>query len=392
MQIIYPKIFKYGTGWLIFDAVFGAVFSIGGAGLAYAGMTGLIKTAPMVCAWLGGGFSLAILIITIPCFYVRLTMMQDRLIYRGYFRTLTILRSDIERTLRLRESYGILSIDLKLRGRRFLETVGNFGEDAEAFLAWFDDIPNAEAEEAKTNSEALLANPAFGSDIAAREQTIDRDVRWLNYLRWPCYGAVVWGLIYPHPYVVCLNVLMAVPVVAAMMTCLSRGRWTINESTGSGRLGIGTMMAMGPSTVMALRAFLDDHMTHWQWSLVVALALALCLFGLVAALEWRFQWKLLIILPLYLAYAWGALLYVDTTFDPAEPSLSKVRILEVDDGDKSHELKVSAWGYRQSGNTVSVSRSFIRQAHVGDTICVFVYPGRLKLPWYEIGACPATGS
>lgn len=393
MQAEYPKIFKYGVGWLIFIGLFGLGFTVLGLSLTYAGVTGLEKTASILYTWVGVAFSVMIVLITAPCFYMQLTMMSDRLIYRGYIRTLTILRSDIERTSRLRNSYGILFIDIKVRGRRWRPSVSNFGQDADAFLAWFSDLPNAELEQRQRRSDALLSNPRFGDNPAEREDAVNHDARWLNRLRWPCFLMVVWGFIYPYPYNLCLDILMAMPAIAVLMAALSRRRWSVNDDDTSGRLGLGTMMGLGPALAVALRAFLDDHMTSWILPLLAATALACLLILVVAVVEWRFKWKLLLFLsPVYFAYAWGGILYIDTSFDPMPSLVWPVRVLKVDQGDKTNELKVSGWGARISDNTVSVGRVFIRHVHVGDTVCVFAHPGRLTLPWYEVGDCPVQKS
>jgi hypothetical protein len=385
MGEVYPKTYRYGVGWRIFLAIFSLSFFL--LGLFVAAGSG--QPPQMFTLGLGIACALGFPAMALPGFYMSLTVSSDRLVYRGYIRTITVMKSDIERTSRIRKSWGVVQIDLHLRGKRWPLTIGDFGKYDDAFGDWFDDIPNAEAEAQLKRSDSLLANPAFGSNPTEREYAINRDADWLNKVRWISIAAASWGLFWPQPYALCLGVLTAIPVLAAVAAMVSSGRWTINDDDASGRIGIGGLMAIGPACVLALRAFLDDHMVDWIVPLALGGIAGVVLLLVVALSERRLVWRTAAFgIFAYGLYAWGALLYVDTTFDTGPAKTVAVRVVAIDDGNKTHELTVTPWGSRTENNSVAVSHRLIQAVKVGDKVCVDIYPGLLNFPWYDVRHCP----
>jgi len=386
---IYPRTYRGGAKQTIYVCAISASMFLIGAAAFCAGYLGYEKTAPLAWEIIGGLVAVGFPVALLPSLYTYLTLMQDRLVYRGYFRTITVMKADIERTANVRKSHGVLLLNLRIRGKRWPLTIGDFGRYDDAFGEWFDNIPNAEAEAEAKRSDYLLANPAFGSNPTEREYAINRDADWLNRARWISIAAASWGLFWPQPYAFCLGVLTAIPVLAAIAAMLSFGRWTINDDDASGRIGIGGLMATGPACVLALRAFLDDHMVDGIAPLAYGGIAGVVLLLVVALMERRLAWRTAVLgVLVYSLYAWGVLLYVDTTFDTAPAKTVAVRIVAIDDGSKTHELTVTPWGSRAENNSVSVSRRLIQAVKVGDKVCVDIYPGLLNLPWYDVRHCP----
>jgi len=382
---IYPRTYRYGPGWLTFLTAFALALAAGCALLAQ----NLYAKSPVVAfgfAVLGG---LGIPALVVGCVYVRLTLYEDKLDYRGVFGRAVIPRANIEKTSGAQRNWGSASICLHLRGKGARKKISALGKVDDVFWRWFDGIPNEESEAQVKRSEHLLANPAFGGSPTERAYAINRDADWLNRAHWVSIAITFWGLFWPQPYALCLGVLAGFPVLAAMAAILSFGRWTLNDDDGSGRIGIGGMMAVSPACVLALRAFMDDHMVDWILPVLYGGIAGIVLLLVVALTERRLSGRTAVVgVFAYCLYAWGVLLYIDTTFDSGAAKIVAVKVVDVDDGNKTHELTVTPWENRRDNNSVSVGSRFIKTVKPGDTVCVYVYPGLVDLPWYEVGHCP----
>jgi hypothetical protein len=130
-------------------------------------------------------------------------------------------------------------------------------------------------------------------------------------------------------------------------------------------------------------------MVDWIVPLAYGGIAGIVLLLVVALMERRLKWRTAVFgVFAYSLYAWGVLLYVDTTFDIGPPKTAAVRIVAINDGGKIHELTVTPWGSRTENNSVAVSRRLIQAVKIGDKVCVDIYPGLLNLPWYDVRHCP----
>jgi len=187
----YPRKYKFGPWALLMYSVCCLLFVAAGVGIAFWLELGAkvrtwnLALELLVCL----PISLFGLFTWVSVFKSKLVLYQDYLVYHGALRVRTIYRSNIRTTRGVRVSYGNLSVVLVLKDppKKALR-IAAFGSGDDAFADWFEDLPNEEGEEEAKAGEALLANPAFGSNPTEREQTINRDAQWLNRLRWPAYG------------------------------------------------------------------------------------------------------------------------------------------------------------------------------------------------------------
>ena len=387
MTEAYPRVYRF-KGWtlLFWVSLELAIIALGAATVLFAGM--MFKTAAVV-GWGVGGFLIALGgVALLSSSRGKLVLFADRCEYTGVLGTRIVRTSDVKETRNVKREYGHLVVTMVLKNGRKV-TISDFGHLDDPLTEWIDGFPNAELVAQNVRAEALLANPAFGSNPTEREHHINTDVGLINFIGWPCYGLVLWGMIWPHPYQICLPVLLTLPVLGLLATFASRGRWTMLESETSGRLSIGIRLFIGPAMVVALRAFLDDDVVDWVLPAVCGVAAGVCLMGLNSLIERRLSWAGAVgFIVLWSAFAWGALLYVDTTLDPSPGHAFAVRVLAKSEGQHMDTLTVTAWGSRASGNDVNVAGAFSRKVHKGDTVCIYVYPGRLNWPWYATDVCP----
>ncbi len=381
MNDIYPRVYKYGPWTAALTGLCGLLFAGAGAALVLlAPKTNPAWLIPVIADGLAGAG--VIVVLSLTC---RLTLYEDRFEYRGLVATRRVARQDIVRTANVRHQTTGMSLTVVLKSGRKVK-IGCPGRADEVFARWFDAFPNAQAEAEEAQGEALLANPAFGPDEAVRPAAILRDHRWLTWLSRAGWAAGMWGLIYPWPYPVCLMTLLALPAAAYGLVILSRGRWSLGDAK-DGRLGIDGLAGL-PAMGVGLRAMLDDGVVDWILAAVAGGVVALGLLLLVLAVEHRLKWgQMAVMMAVCYAYGWGGLIYLNMHFDNAPAKTYPVRVLSLETGEHGNPVKVTAWASRPSGNTVTVGDRDYRELKVGGTMCIFVFPGAARIPWYQYGPC-----
>ncbi len=381
--IAWPRIYRFGPAWTVGIVVMSVAFVAGGvASIVFR--TQAFGHAPA----LGWFFGMPAFILGLAVFLTlrgRLILHENRLEYRAFFTSRTVRRDEIRRTSRLRQTYGLWGLTLELSyGRK--TRISDFGRMDQIFARWFDAFPNAEAEAEAAAADALLANSAFGGDEDTRRAAIVRDAGWITWLGRLGWAAGVWGFVYPHPYSICLFTLLALPAAAFVLVLLSRGRWTLAEAS-EGRLSLAGMAAL-PAMMVGLRELLDDGLVDWRVGALAGGIAGLVLFLPVLAVERRLKpgvW--LVVVAACLLYGWGGLLFLNRHFDTAPGKVYPVRVLDKSTDKEADPLTVTTWATRPSGNEIRVDHVFARKVKLGDTICVFAYPGALRIPWYQYDVC-----
>ncbi|WP_114227337.1 MULTISPECIES: hypothetical protein [Sphingomonas] len=204
-------------------------------------------------------------------------------------------------------------------------------------------------------------------------------------------GLCAWGFFYPRPYLPVLALLGLTPVIAVVAAQLSKGAIDLNKDEGP------SQFLMLPPIVLALRLLLDfplvDGWALFEWSL--ALGGLLTLIGL-----WLFakglprgkeQWTLLLCGALgAICYAWALLALANDIFPQAAPEHFAVRVLDHRIGNgrhRSYYVTLPPFGPVKERDDWDVGRTAYEQVAVGKPICIDIYPGALREPWYDASAC-----
>lgn len=390
-----PRIYRFGPiARLIWICCSLIIFCAGVVGALWAGLK-LFSTAPaydsvglvaLPIGLLATGLGLAALVSTVRG---RLELYEDRVEYYGILGRRVVRTIDIKETVRPIQQYGHFVITLVLKGSGAKRVrITDFGKMDETLADWLNALPNVEVQADIKRSEYLLANPAFGSNIGEREHAINSDTALLNRLRWPIYGLVLWGLIHPHPYQICLTILVMLPITAVLMVLASRGRWALNVDNTSGKLGLGEVMALGPAAVIGLRAFLDDDVMEWKVPAAWGVVVGLTLLGIVVVIERRFHAKTLLSVGFaFMWYAWGTLMFMNAVWDHSPTTITRVQVLDMQKGDHVDTLHLTRWGLRKDGNEVSVTHATFRKLRKGGEACVYINAGALGWQRYQVDVC-----
>ncbi len=341
---------------------------------------------PWIESAVGAVFFVQGLVFLVTTLRSRLVLHADRIDYRSFLTTRTVRDADIARTFDYWNS-PFSSVGLELKTGRPVRIV-NVGRFDPAFSDWLNSSPNKEIDDKARARQQLLANSDLGTNPTERMNAFRRDVRRLNVWSWIGRIAAVWGWILPYPYSICISVLIGLPIVAVLMVLGARSRWSMHTDNGSYPLGIGAELAMAPCLVLALRAFVDDHVFDWIVPAMYGVGAALGLMGLVCLIERRFRWQALATgFLVYVCYAWGGLMTFNVMLDTGPRKAVPVKVLKFERGDKYSSLTVSRPDEGPHGKSIDIP--FPRHtARAGDTVCLIVHQGALGWSWYYDSPCP----
>ena len=200
----------------------------------------------------------------------------------------------------------------------------------------------------------------------------------------------IWGIVYPLPHVPCLAILTALPMTGFVLLGFGRQHFTLNGQPRGRATLWGTIQ--GPAFALGMRALFDDYLVDVTLSLVVAGAMAAVMALFFAVIEGRPTLKSTAnVLFFVFAWAWGASVWLNDALDTGQPRTVPVRVLNVTrltPKTTSFTLYLSAWGPYPDGHMAEVTPAMLRKTRVGDTVCVYIWPGRFGWERYKVAACP----
>jgi hypothetical protein len=101
--------------------------------------------------------------------------------------------------------------------------------------------------------------------------------------------------------------------------------------------------------------------------------------------------SLLILAGLMSMYGYGVVAHGNRLLDRSDPDVFHVEVLDkrVSTGKStSYYLELAPWGPRTESAEAEVDRDFHDRVRPGGTVCVYLWPGALKIRWFEVWECP----
>jgi hypothetical protein len=385
----YPWVYTPGP-WAKAGMVAGGLFMLAlSAGCFWMGLTpGQLPTpfAHQLMLVVSPFMGLASVLAVIGIFTAATVLTADEVRLRYLFSGDRMRRADIA-GYRFIEAREIKLIPKPNAGKGLTITVYRPDDD---FRAWFEGIPNLDAEDAARAHQALLENPDFGETVQARQTVLGRLGRLVRWGTGLAMILVLWIFVWPQPYEIAILAGAVAPIAALALVALTGGRLAIWSPDA--RPNVGLMMY--PGMILAVRAMFDVHLYHWEeiaapTGVIAALAIALSwmadrrlsehaailsMFGIAAAI-----------------YAYGVAAEADMLLDRAKPQVIQARVLakRISSGGRpEYDLTLAPWGDRQKTGEIHVGSRLYGRANKGDVVCVRLHPGRLGARWFSVGLCP----
>lgn len=219
-------------------------------------------------------------------------------------------------------------------------------------------------------------------------------VNGISWFGWVVGFICIWGFFFPHPYDLCMPVLLLMPAMGLALSIVYHEQWR-----WTGNWGFDTVwgnQAICTSMIVALAGLRHGNFLDWRSIWLVGGVAALAAFVLVLLLKHELRDRMLAVVAVCcLLYGFGGAAYLNRAFDTQVQQTYHVRVLGMQAGPvsptggvtQSFELGVTPWGSYASPNWIEVDWELYFHVFRGETICVYVHPGRLRMPWRQYGLC-----
>ncbi len=253
-----------------------------------------------------------------------------------------------------------------------------YGRKDADLLAWINALPNLDYQEAVALEEELQSDARLGSSTADRQTALTR-LRWLaRGLNWLALGVMLWAFIIPVPYDAALLALLFLFGLALGLAVWKRGIVTLVPVE---RIQVSPnlfMLLMGPASILALRAFLDNQLLDWVQPLAIAVPVSLLVGGLVwkADSNLRGLAMVLFFAPILYFGSWGALVLANSRLDAGPAMLVPIQVLDTSHGDRPTVTVVLPAQHGGRTMTLNARRAVVRAAEADQSLCIVIHPGR----------------
>jgi len=289
------------------------------------------------------------------------------------------------------------SILLVLKSGEKSVTIPGMLEQRKEVQAWVEErFTDIAAQLAQEVTEEVLHDERYG----LTEE--DRARRLKQARKMAAYGTVISPLLLlgvfidsrPNNFLMVLS--LAIPTAAVLLTGYYKGilRLYTSKSKPYPSLVYAAFIATGAAIFAVFSGYNIYVFDGAAWQLLLILSIVVTVvWAAISRTAATGEKNLFAIyagmLLLAGVYSYSALLFSNCAYDHNREAIMRVAV----DGKHSssgkytnYYLDLSAWGHYGDGNSVKVSYSFYRQMHAGDSVNVYLHPGKWGIPWYEVKA------
>jgi hypothetical protein len=358
---------------------FGAVFAHESAGLAIAFFAALLAAVGVMTI--------------IDALETKLVLFPDTLEVHELWGTRRLRRADIAARRKVQRT-APARLELLMKGDkpRSIKLALPYSLDTR-FDAWFNSIPDADVVAAAAIEAEVRNDLALGSTPEERLARFALAKQRARYLGLAVSGLCLWSYLYPRPYALNVSLLAALPWVCIALVASRPGIFQLGGSQAGDKVRPDLAAAfMAPAALLGLRAFMDVHVVDWHelvpWAAGMA---ALLLFALIRVdPSASRRWATLMFVLVAGVYGFGASSLGNALLDRSSPDVYPTKVLgkHVSSGrNRTYELRLAPWGQNAGPRDVTVSRSLFGEVEVGQTVCVNVHAGAIRVAWYSVNKC-----
>lgn len=263
------------------------------------------------------------------------------------------------------------------------------------YADWIGTLPDLDKLEQAGSMRAWAADARLGRTPAERAARVGR---WSRVARWDEAGGVLlmtWAFLFPRPYGLVIALLAMAPWWSLLLVGLSRGALRANLRRNDARPQTATVLLCAP-LVLFVRAVCDLDVLDLGRATMLGAIAGLPLLAASWASQKRFApprgAALGCCAGLFWLYGFGLVTQGNALLDRSTQAVFHERVIDKEaTGGKhpTHKLRLAPWSLVGHDDWFDVSPSRYDATARGDTLCVFLHPGRLGLRWLTVGKCPA---
>jgi hypothetical protein len=260
------------------------------------------------------------------------------------------------------------------------------------FRAWILSLPDLDlgkkraVERERTQAIASLKQRGFS------ELTIQRLRRIAGGLNLVVYGLGLASFLMRDPAHVLTWAMVALPWVAILLVAVFEPYFRFGGPRNSPLPDLSLVLII-PGAFLTLHALQSIAPVGWERPLI------LTVFGsaiLVGVAFWCDPWlkqhrgTAVLLLTVCCAYGYGAGVEINALLDQSTPQTYRVIVsAKYEDRGKSttYHLKLAPWGPNVGGQNLMVPYSQYAAVKPGDTVCMSLRSGALRVTWSELGRC-----
>ncbi|HEX4068262.1 MAG TPA: hypothetical protein VHZ09_19740 [Acidobacteriaceae bacterium] len=207
------------------------------------------------------------------------------------------------------------------------------------------------------------------------------------------FGVGLWVFLDPRPYALAIFAAAAVPWVAAILACWSKGALHLMPRSKKDRSPQVSLAFMLPGVMLLLRVNQDFKAYDWTRLVVVAAVAGAALAVGTAIADpglWRVPGAAFGAVFLCGIWGFGAGLSADALMDLSPATVYTVTVVghHVSHGrSTTYSLLLAPWGPGNRSGSVSVPWRLYDSVAVGDSVCLPWRPGALGVAWYRVQLC-----
>ncbi|HWN74879.1 MAG TPA: hypothetical protein VNO13_03995 [Candidatus Udaeobacter sp.] len=391
----FPRTYQSSLGYRLVFVSFGLILAVAsllgvwyfatGRGATAAGAT-ILLTLLCVCFFLLGTY------LALAMLNGKVILTTDAIELRDPFFTKLMHRSQIAGWRVIPTQYvsalELIPRDPHTKKLNFALTI----KLDEHFKAWLGTLTNLDQQDRAESLAQFDAQLEPNLTKEEREERFSSAQRFAKFLTWASWLAAVMGWFYPRPYSLVILILAAVPPIAIYLGLRTKGVYQFDGKRNDARPSL-AVPVIAPGLVLALRAISDLSFLRWQQLLSPILIVTIAMAALIAAADpktGKQRWSYLATLFLAVAYAGGVTAMADSLLDHSAPQILQAEVIHkrISSGrSTTWYLRLTPWGPPDHPAEVSVHSSLYNSVQPGQTVCVYLYPGALKIPWFEVAHC-----
>jgi hypothetical protein len=394
---LYPRSYRISLRWMLVILACGAVLTLGGLfGLAYFSLTYAQYTAAaalFLMALCTAFFCLGL--------YGLLCGLQYRVILEAEsieliepFRRRSLRHDEIQGLRVFPGGHGLEVLVLVPRDARIKQVkIPMVLKTDDAFHLWFSNIAHLDVKEALQSKDELYST--FYPELPPEER-----FRRIEHLRrlgaWMNGGTIALSFgsfVLPDPGHLLSATLAALPWLAIILVARFQPLYRFAGSRNDERVDL-TLPLMLPGCALTWDALFTFNTLEWQGPLMLACAGGFALTGVAARIDPWFRdqrWGVLATGLFACAYGFGTGMEFNALADRSTPEVYRVKVHAKYVSESSHVptwyLTVEPWGPVADSEDISVSKAQYQLTKPGDTVCVLLKSGALKIAWYRVEPC-----